>query len=153
MTPRSSNPFQAIEEAFDQMTRRFDEAARSWDRGEAPELWSATLGGAMATDVVDRDDAYEITVDVPGFTSDDITARVTDHTLHVEAEHDEATEERDEDFVRRERQRRSLQRSIRLPEAVDADDVTARTRNGVLTVTVPKTEPGEKGRKVVIEGA
>lgn len=153
MTPSTSNPFHAIEQAFERMTRRFDEAARSWERGETPELWSATLGGAMACDVIERDDTYDIEIDVPGFENDDIEVRVTDHTLHVAAERSEERDVEDAAFVRRERQHRSLERSIQLPENIDADDIEARTTNGVLTITVPKLEEEMGGRTIEVEAA
>ncbi|MGM0592551.1 MAG: Hsp20/alpha crystallin family protein, partial [Halobacteriota archaeon] len=65
-------------------------------------------------------------------------------------EHEEALEEEDERYLRHERRHRSTSRSIRLPDEIDKDNVSARMNNGVLTVTLPKVE-AEEARDIEIE--
>ncbi|MFW5948263.1 MAG: Hsp20/alpha crystallin family protein, partial [Halolamina sp.] len=86
---------------------------------------------------------FVVTVDLPGFEKADVDVSVTDHTLRIEAEHEETTDERSDQYLRHERRHDSLHRAIRLPEAVDKARVEARMQNGVLTVTVPKLEVDE----------
>jgi HSP20 family protein len=106
----------------------------------------------MAIDLVDRDGEFVVTVDLPGFERDDVDIRVTDHTLRIEAEHEAVRDEEGERFIRHERRHKSTDRSVRLPGEVDKQGVAARMRNGVLTITLPKTE-AEEARKIEIDGA
>jgi HSP20 family protein len=136
-----SNPFEEIEQFFERMSRQFDERSEPWgDDGPSARLGESE---GMAVDLVEHDDEFVVTVDVPGFDKDEVDVRVTDHTLHVGAEHDESVDESDERYLRRERRHESMRRSIRLPEEVDTESVNARLNNGVLTATVPKLEVTE----------
>lgn len=74
--------------------------------------------------------------------------RVKERTLHVAAEHDETSEATAGEYVRRERRRTSVSRSVPLPTAVDADAITASYTNGVLTVRMPKSEPRSEGTRI-----
>lgn len=132
------NPFEELERVFDRMGRQFSEVSRSWESGETFGQWP--LGGeSMPVDLVDRDDSLVATVDLPGFDRDEVDIRVSDRTLRIAAEREERLEESAEQFVRRERQHRSLRRSIELPDEVESDAVTATMKNGILTITMPKT--------------
>jgi HSP20 family protein len=121
-----------------------------WE-SEGPFGRWASEAEAMAIDLVDRDDEFVATVDLPGFERDDVDIQVTDHTLRIEAEHEEILDEEEERLIRHERRHESTERSIRLPEEVDKEGVNANMKNGVLTVTLPKLET-EEARKIEIEG-
>lgn len=105
---------------------------------------------AMAVDLVEREDEFVATADLPGFERDDVDVRVTGRTLRIAAEHTAIGEGDAERFLRRERGRGSTHRSIRLPEDVDAERVNARLTNGVLIVTLPKPDV-EEARTIEIE--
>lgn len=93
-----------------------------------------------------------LTAGLPEFSKADIDIRVAARTLRLEAEHEETAEESEQgEYVRRERRRASIARSIPLPEAVDADETSARYTNGVLTVRMPKGEPLTEGAAVEIQ--
>lgn len=142
----SHNPFEEIERLFERMSRQFEAAADRWESSSEPlKFWSTEME-PMAIDLVDRDDEFVATVDLPGFERDEVTVKVVDQTLHVEAEHTEEIDESDEHYVHRERRRESASRSIHLPTIVDEEAVEARMKNGVLTVTLPKAELGEAHR-------
>ena len=148
MTSRT-NPFDELERLFERMSHQFEEASQSWGTGEALEPWTGGLE-TMAVDLAEHDDEYVASVDLPGFERDDIEVSVTDNTLRVAAEHEEAAEEEGEHYLRRERSHRSQERSIRLPGEVDPDAVEATMKHGVLTVTLPKAET-EKAKRIEIE--
>ncbi|MFB6206821.1 MAG: Hsp20/alpha crystallin family protein [Haloglomus sp.] len=104
-----------------------------------------------AVDVAEQDGEFVVTCDLPGFEKDDIDLRVTDHTLHLHAEHttEEAVEE--EDYLHRERKRTDVSRSISLPEDVDEAAVSATHEDGVLTVRLPKArEEADEAHEVPI---
>jgi len=147
---QSRNPFEEIERLFDRMRREFDESQWARDPEGRFGEWASRFS-AMPADLVERDDAFVAMVDLPGFERGDVDVRVTDHVLRIEAERSTDAEEGEEgEYLRRERRRESLQRSIRLPEEVSADEVSAEMRHGVLTVTMPKAER-ETSRRVEIE--
>ncbi|WP_255150409.1 Hsp20/alpha crystallin family protein [Halorarius halobius] len=142
------NPFEELSEIFDRMSRQFDETTDTW-QSEFGD-WSLT-GRTPSLDLVEHDDEFRVTVDLPGYTKSDVDVRVTDHTLHIEAERSEEAEESNDHYLRRERSHRQVGRQIHLPESVDADAVEATMKNGVLTITVPKAEPATQGHAIEIE--
>ena len=143
------NPFEELERMFERMSRQFEDAASEWGGGEWAPFGS---GDDVAIDLVDEGDAFVVTVDVPGFERDEIDLRVADGTLWIDCERSESSEEDEESYLRRERTHRSVRRSVGLPAPVEADEVTAKLRNGILTVTVPKAEPEEGSQRIEIEG-
>lgn len=132
-----TNPFEEIERFYKRMSQEFGE---SWE-SDAP--FGRFRGNEMPVDLVEHDTEFVVTVDLPGFEKRDVEIRVTDHTLHVEAEHNETMDETEADYLRHERRHESTRESIRLPEEVDKENVKARMKNGVLTVTIPKLEVKE----------
>lgn len=149
----SRNPFDDLERLFDRMSRQFDDRSRLTD-GNGPLARFAPEMEAMPIDLVDRDDEFVATVDLPGFEREDVDIEVTDDELRINAEHESVLDEEDDDgrYLRHERRTTSTRRSIHLPEPIDRDDVHARMTNGVLIVTLPKREL-PAGRQIEIESA
>lgn len=146
-----SNPFDELEELFDRMTRQFETAARAWDVENAAPFERSTEGSSVGLDLADEGDAFVVTVDVPGYETDDLDVRLTGETLRVSGERERTVEDEGREYVRRERRTDSFSRQVRLPEPADPDDVEARLRNGVLTLRIPKVEPGEGARSIDIQ--
>ncbi|MFB6094374.1 MAG: Hsp20/alpha crystallin family protein [Halanaeroarchaeum sp.] len=139
---RRNNPFEDIERMLERMSEQFEDVSRR-DFGFA---------GRLNVDVEDRTDEYVVTADLPGVTKEDIDVELADQTLRIEAEREEETETGDEGrYVRRERSRESTSRSISLPEAVEEEGVSARFKNGVLTVTLPKAYASADAHEIDIE--
>ncbi|MFD1646538.1 Hsp20/alpha crystallin family protein [Haloarchaeobius litoreus] len=131
------NPFEELEEMFDRMGRQFEQ------RG-MPTLESVPV------DMQDHGDEYEIVADVPGYDTEDIELTFSEGAITIDASREEETEEEDDGhYVHRERHS-SVSRSIRLPEAVDEEAISASYRNGTLTVTAPKAEADE-GHRIDID--
>lgn len=136
---RRTNPFEEMERFFDRLSRQFEEATESWESDGPFGQW--TRGSeAMAVDLVENDDEFVVTVDLPGFEREDVDVSVTNRTLRIEADREESVEDESERYLRRERHHESMHRSVRLPHDVDTEAVSARMNNGVLTLTLPKTE-------------
>lgn len=108
-----------------------------------------TSGALRHADFVERDDAFEISVEVPGMTEKDITVSFTDSTLTVKGETSEEKKERKEDYYLSERRRGSFTRRFQLPEGIDEDKVDAALAKGVLTITLPKKPEAQKKQKTV----
>lgn len=120
-----------------------------WESEEPFGRWISKFE-SMAIDLIEHDDQYVVTVDLPGFERNEIDVQVTDHILRINARYDETIEEQDALYLRHERRRESMRRSIRLPDEVEVDGVKATMKNGVLTITLPKLE-AEKARTIDIE--
>ncbi|MDQ2052406.1 Hsp20/alpha crystallin family protein [Natronolimnohabitans sp. A-GB9] len=147
-----TNPFENLERQFKRMQRQFEELLEMWDtdRSGAPTSGVSTMG----IDLTDHGDQFTLTADVPGFETDEIDLRFADDTVYIAAEREqEQTEEHAEErYLKSERTRRSMSRTVRIPEPVDEEAIEATCKNGVLTVTLPKKEPGEPdGRSIDIE--
>lgn len=110
------------------------------------------LGGPRI-DLIDEGESFVLLVDIPGYDRDDLDITLRDRQLTVSATRsaDEVDIDDDEErYVRRERDRHGASRTVRLPEAVDADGVTASYDRGVLEITLPKREP-EEGHTIDVE--
>jgi HSP20 family protein len=122
--------------------RLFDEFFRGWGFSGLQE----DRQGNWGLDVEDQADKIVIRAEAPGFEPDEFDLQVHDDHLVLCAC---TSEERKEEGTRQ-WQQQELFRSIPLPAGVDAEKVDAQYRNGVLTVTLPKTERS-KGRKIEIK--
>jgi HSP20 family protein len=111
-------------------------------------------GGARrwlpAMDVVESDDHFVLTADLPGLGEEDVNIEIEDNVLTVSGERKAEHEDKREGFVRVERSYGSFRRSLTLPKDVDADAVSANFDKGVLEIRIPKPEQ-RKPRKVEIQ--
>jgi HSP20 family protein len=113
-----------------------------------------TLGVTPAVDIVEKDNAYEVTTDLPGMDEKNIEVKVANGMLTIKGEKREEKEEKKKDYYLQERHFGSFQRSFRVPEGVDADKVDAQFKKGVLTVTLPKTAEAQKpAKKIEVKAA
>jgi HSP20 family protein len=119
-------PFAEIAE----MRSRFDRLLSELADGEGRE-WTPAI------DVVRDDGHLVIHANVPGIKPEEIEIKVENDVLTISGEHVETKEETDTTFVRRERRYGAFLRSTPLPQGVDPKKIDAKTRDGVLEVTIP----------------
>lgn len=138
------NPFEEIEQLFERMSKQVE-------TGD----WQALSGDNIPVDVADTGEAIEVAADVPGYDTEDISITLREGRLTIEASRQsdvaDVREEDDVQYIRRERHDHSISRSVRLPEAVEENEATARYNNGVLRITLPKVDPSDYGRQIDIE--
>jgi HSP20 family protein len=94
---------------------------------------------APSLDLSETRDVLIAKVDIPGLDAKDIQVSIQDQVLTVKGEKKQEKAEKDERFHRVERRYGAFTRVVRLPAAVDASAVRVFFKNGVLTVTLPKT--------------
>ena len=90
-------------------------------------------------DIVESEDEYKILLDLPGLAKKEIGIALKNNVLTVKGER-EITIAEGEEFRRQERKRGAFARSFALPENVNSAEISASFRNGVLTVSMPKSE-------------
>jgi len=125
LLPTVSNVQREINRVFDGMLGHEDDAMAEW----APRV-----------DVVEHDDRYEITADLPGMKREEIAVSVEGSTLSISGERQRSEERRGDRWYRSERVYGSFRRTFSLPSSVDHKRVSAEYRNGVLNVSLPKAE-------------
>jgi HSP20 family protein len=91
--------------------------------------------------VVEHEDRFEITAEVPGMEKDEIQIEVQDNLLTIRGEKRYEKDEKDRNYHVCERSYGTFQRSFNLPENVKDDNIEAEYNSGVLSINLPKTEP------------
>lgn len=146
-------PFENLRREIDRLFddfRPFDWRLPSRVLGfEVPRISRAEWQVAPAMDLVEKDDAYEITAELPGLDEKNVEIKLSNHTLTIKGEKREEKEDRQKDYYLSERRYGSFQRSFQLPEGVDADKIDANFAKGVLTVKLPKTAEAKKAEKQI----
>ena len=112
-----------------------------------------TSSFSPAVDVYEDEHTVNLKIEVPGVDERNLDIRVENNTLTVHGERKFEKEEKEENFRRVERQYGSFTRSFTLPQAVDAENVSANYDKGVLKITLPKkAEAKPKQIKVSVGG-
>lgn len=94
---------------------------------------------APACDIIESDEKFVIKLDLPGLSKKEINIALKEHVLTVKGERAEELSE-SETFRRQERSTGVFSRSFALPENVNAAETDALFRNGVLKITMPKSD-------------
>ncbi len=110
----------------------------------------ASRWGLLAAEVADNDDRVQVMLEVPGLEADDIDIEVRDDVLVVRGEKKLAREETKGQYHVMERAYGRFERAIRLPVPVEDDGAKAKYRNGVLTVSLPKSRSA-RARRISVE--
>lgn len=151
-------------ESFDLMDRFYDPWF-GFDNREFKNLEKKLYGhrakNVMNTDIKENDTGYEMTIDLPGFSKDEVSVDLQNGYLIIsaakgldqnEAESDE--EAKKGNYIRRERYVGSCQRSFYVGDAITHEDVKAKFKHGILTIDIPKKDANQVEAKkyIAIEG-
>ena len=93
-----------------------------------------------AVDIVQESDRYLVKVDLPGMKKEEIEITLNGDTLTISGEKKNAKETKDDSYYRSERYYGKFSRSLVLPSTVDANKIEAAYKDGVLSVTLPRSE-------------
>ena len=128
-----------IDDLFGLPMKEFDDMERNMER----KLYGRKASRMMKTDIREKDDSYEVAIDLPGFKKDQIDLQLQNGYLTITAS--KGLEEEDKDkkgkIVHQERYEGSMTRSFYIGENVKEDDVQAKFEDGVLTLDFPKEKP------------
>jgi HSP20 family protein len=92
-------------------------------------------------DLVDKGNKYLIIADLPGYKKNDIEIQLNKDSLILSAEKKTEKEQKDQQYLHRERTYSSCKRIINFAEEIDPSKVEAKMNKGVLEVVAPKKEP------------
>ncbi|MBW2309598.1 MAG: Hsp20/alpha crystallin family protein [Deltaproteobacteria bacterium] len=135
LVPRTSNWLSLMPD-IDLFDRMFD----NWN---VPSLWSEESVVVPAFDISETEKEYVISGEIPGIEPKDLEVTLNDGILTVKGEKKQESEEEEENYHRVERHYGSFQRSFRLPENIKRDDLDATYKDGILKLTLPKSEESE----------
>jgi len=141
---REWDPFAVMERLQDQINRAFNTSLGEWPGVSG---WGTAF---PSVDVYHDKDNVIVTAEVPGLERKDVDLSITGSTIALKGEKKQERETKEEDYQRVERSYGSFQRVIDLPCEVDAAKATAKLENGLLTVTLPKSE-AHKPKQISID--
>jgi HSP20 family molecular chaperone IbpA len=134
---------------FGELERFFNRELPLWPRHEAFEF-----GWVPELEVFERNNHLTVRVDLPGLKKEEVAVNVTEGVLTIEGERTHEAEEEKNHWYTRERNYGRFRRTVLLPEGVNAKEVTATFKGGVLEITVPRPVVVEAPRhKVEVRGA
>ena len=139
------DPFHEVDGLMDRYARSLD-----WPLNEGHRLRTRDFDWAPKADISETDGKFCITAELPGLKRDDVQINIEDHVLCIKGESKQEQEEESEAFHRIERQYGHFTRSFSLPENVDEEHIAANFNDGLLTLTIPKTEK-EKAKSIEIK--
>ncbi len=106
----------------------------------------------MKTDIKEHDDNYELIVDLPGFSKDNINISIENGYLEISAKTTSDKEENEKGkYLRRERFEGEYKRSFYVGDNITEDEIKASFKNGILKINVPKVKENPKENKKYIE--
>jgi HSP20 family protein len=141
------DPWRQLQQLQREMGSMFDR--RLYDDNESAAL--ATNDWVPAVDIKEDDNRFLIIADVPGVEPDDIKVHMENGMLSIEGERKEEHKEEQENYRRVERVYGCFHRRFNLPDTADAENITARSRNGSLEISIPKREPSAQSRRITVE--
>jgi HSP20 family protein len=150
---QSAAPSVRISDPFTAMRLEMNDWLSNIWGGNGNGSGNALLRGgiAPAVDVVEKDNSFEIRMDIPGVDSKDLDVEVHGNTVTISGSRKEEKEEKGKTFHRVERSSGSFSRTVTLPCGVSEKEVAAEYTNGVLSVVLPKSEDA-RPKKVSIKG-
>ena len=122
------------------------------------KLYGRKASHVMKTDIKETDNGYELVVDLPGFTKDEVQATLENGYLTISAEKGLDKDEKEKEtghYIRKERYAGACSRSFYVGEDVEQSDIKAEFKHGILKLFIPKKEakPAEPEKKFIsIEG-
>ena len=103
---------------------------------------TSNANGLMKTDIKENENAFEVSIALPGVKKDDIEIELKDEYLTITATSNMKKDDEDKksNYIRRERYYGSCSRSFYVGDAVTENDIKASYEDGILTLDIPKVE-------------
>ena len=142
-TPATTGTGGSLFDLHRQMNRLFDDL---FDQDGDSGFYARAGIAVPAMDIHQDDKQVEITAELPGVKEEDIDITIDDGVLTLRGEKKSTREDKESGY--RERSYGSFERRLTLPSNIDEDNCSADFKDGVLTITLPKSEDKARGRKI-----
>ncbi len=142
------SPVEEMERWFEDFFRRpFSLMRPSWfPRLRMPEIEEIT----PSVDVFEEKDEVVVKAELPGITKENIDVKVSDDVITISGEKKKEEKVEKKNYYRMERSYGSFTRSLSLPAEVQTEKASAKFKEGVLEIRIPKTEEAKKKEKKVL---
>ena len=144
---RRGDIFSEMNRMQEEMNRYFDDFFGEHRRGLAEGAW------LPAVDVSESENEFVVRAELPGMSHEDIDINVQENVLTLKGEKKQEKKDEKENFHRLERTYGSFSRSFTLPVGVKPEDIKATFKDGVLEVTMPKTEEANPQKIAITAGS
>ncbi len=153
---KALSPFQEMEKRFEEMEKRFEDFSRRpfsllpswWPRLRLPEIEEVP----PSMDIFTEGDDVVVKAELPGMKKEDIDVSLTKDTISISGEKKKEEKVEKKDYYSLERSYGSFKRLFSLPAEVQTEKASAKFKDGVLEIRIPKTEEAKKKeKKVMIE--
>jgi HSP20 family protein len=147
------DPWTELDRAFDAMRQRFLDVWGVQPFGVSFAPFEGTPEGflrAARTDVTDTGKSYKVVAEIPGIPKEKLDIRVRGTSVEIRGENASEKNEKDAEFVHRERTYSGYYRSLELPEPVVATEAKAKVENGLLELELPKQNPTPTATEVKV---
>ncbi len=136
----------------DLMNTGFDDFSSMLDDffGDSWPMRRSLQSDTFKVDVQEEDKEYIVQAELPGVKKEEVNLSLEDGRLRIAVHRDEEKEEKDKNFIHKERRYCSMERNIFLQEA-DSEGISAKLEDGVLKIHIPKTEHIDTSKKIEIE--
>lgn len=131
------DPFRELEDVSNRLNRIFGQSPA---RTESGNEMLAMADWAPSVDISETDAAYLVKAEIPGVKKEDVKVTIQDGMLTIQGERKQEKEEKGKKFHRIERCYGSFMRSFRVPDDADEGKVKAEFKDGMLNVTLTKSE-------------
>lgn len=131
----------------------FDDFFRPWNNW----LDNGLLGRMLTTpavNITENKDSFSLSIAVPGMKKEDLEIDIEGNLLTISAEKEESKEKKEDKFTREEYNYSCFSRTFTLPDEVKKEKIDAEYKDGILSITLPKTEEARKlapGRHIAIK--
>lgn len=118
--------------------------------GDAWPARRSLQSDTFKVDVQEEDKEYIVQAELPGVKKEEVNLSLEDGRLRIAVQRDEEKEEKNKNYIHKERRYSSMERNIFLKEA-DSEGISAKLEDGVLKIQIPKSEHIDTSKKIEIE--
>lgn len=103
----------------------------------------------MNTDIIEKENGYELQIDLPGVKKEDIKIEMNKNLINISLSISKSSDEENKKYIRKERFTGEIKRSFNIGEDIDEDNINASFENGILYLNLPKKEENDSNKKFI----
>lgn len=147
IVPSTHNPFARTN---NDVANLFDDLFNDSFFNETALGYSQPSHSSFKVDVKEKEDTYTLEADLPGYAKEEISLEYIDNKLLIHVEKRDEVNEEKGNYIHRERRSYTMERAFFMKD-IQADQIKAKLKDGVLTITAPKSVEPDSTRHIDIE--